>query len=344
MKYFYDTTREEIQNWVNSKSFPTYRASQILNWKAKGIDTFENMTNIPKDIKSALSKDYYADGAIVLKRMESVIDGTVKYIIKLKDENIIESVLMRYSYGNSVCISSQAGCKMQCSFCASAKMGFGRNLTSGEMLFQVLIASNDIGSRISNIVVMGIGEPLDNYDNLIKFLKDANDKEILGIGMRQISVSTCGLVDEMIKFTDEGLPITLSVSLHASNDEIRKKLMPVASIYSIDELLTTCRRHIAKTKRRITFEYIMIRDVNDLNVHAIELAEKLKGMICHVNLIPINEYDGCEYKRSMDSKIADFKKILEDQGINTTVRRELGTDLEAACGQLRRTIALGEIN
>ncbi|MHB8962518.1 MAG: 23S rRNA (adenine(2503)-C(2))-methyltransferase RlmN [Saccharofermentanales bacterium] len=344
MKYIYDADIPEISGWVISKGFPRYRAAQIMEWIPKGITSFDRMTNVSAEIRQALSEDFYADGVIIQQKIESAMDGTIKYILRLKDGNIIECVLMRYKHGNSICVSSQAGCKMRCSFCASTSAGFGRDLTHGEMIAQVLTVSADIGERISNIVVMGIGEPFDNYDNLVLFIKAANAPEISGIGMRHIAVSTCGLVDEMLKFTAEGFPVTLSISLHAPNDGIRRQLMPIASRYSMDQLLSACRQHIRISGRRITFEYILIAGVNDLPEHAAELAGRLRRMLCHVNLIPANEFEGCGYKQSSVRSVNLFKQILTDAGINATVRRELGSDISAACGQLRRNLIEGEPN
>lgn len=344
MKYLYDAGIDEINVWIQSKGLPHYRAAQILEWIPKGITSFDRMSNIPGDIRNSLAEDFYADGVMIHQKIESATDGTIKYILRLKDGNIIECVLMRYKHGNSICVSSQAGCKMKCSFCASSGAGFGRDLTHGEMIAQVLIVSADIGKRISNIVVMGIGEPFDNYDNLVLFIKAANNSEISGIGMRHIAVSTCGLVDEMLKFTAEGFPVTLSISLHAPNDEIRRKIMPIASKYGMDQLLSACRAHIRISGRRITFEYILIAGVNDLPEHAAELARKLRRMLCHVNLIPANEFEGCGYRQSSIHAVNTFKNILIDAGINATVRRELGSDISAACGQLRRNLIEGESN
>ncbi|MDD2394072.1 MAG: 23S rRNA (adenine(2503)-C(2))-methyltransferase RlmN [Eubacteriales bacterium] len=341
MIFFYDTDNDAIRGWVRDNGLPSYRADQIIKWKAHGIISFDEMRNIPVKIREMLAERFYANGAEIVGRTESESNGTVKYILKLKDGNIIECVLMRYSYGNSVCISSQAGCRMGCSFCASAGAGFGRDLTSGEMLIQVMTVIKDSGDKISNIVVMGIGEPFDNYDNLIMFIKEANDPDMLGIGMRRIAVSTCGLVPEMLKFTDEGLPVTLSVSLHAPNDVIRNKIMPISLRYGIDELLEACRNHTEKTGRRITFEYILLKGVNDRDEHACELASKLRGMLCHVNLIPANEFEQCGYEQSTAERVRRFRDILEEKGVNVTIRRELGADIKAACGQLRRNMVQG---
>ena len=342
MKYLYDASIAEIEDWVKAKEYPRFRVGQIFKWIARGIHSFDQMTDLSKEIRSSLSADYYVDGVAIEHKLVSQIDETIKYILRLKDNNVIECVLMRYHHGNSICISSQAGCRMGCRFCASTGAGFGRGLSSGEMLAQVAMVASDIGERISNIVIMGIGEPFDNYDQLILFLKAVNEPDGLGIGMRHISVSTCGLVDEMLKFTNEGFPVTLSISLHAPNDEIRKKLMPIANRYSMKEILDACRYHIRATSRRITFEYTLFSGVNDQVEHAKELARQLKGMLCHVNLIPANEFAGSEYKKSKKETISKFQEILMENGINATVRRELGTDIMAACGQLRRTVEEGE--
>ncbi len=342
-RYLYDVSYPEIEEWVKTKGYPKFRAKQIFQWISKGVTLFDQMSDLSKEIRSTLSEDFYIDGVVIEHKLVSAIDETIKYIIRLKDNNVIECVLMRYHHGNSICISSQAGCRMGCTFCASTGAGFGRNLSFGEMLAEVAIVSADIEDRISNIVIMGIGEPFDNYEQLILFLKAVNDPNIIGIGMRHISVSTCGLVDEMIKFTKEGLPVTLSISLHAPNDVIRKKIMPIANKYSMKELLDACRTHVRVTGRRITFEYTMFSGINDSPVHARELVKNLKGILCHVNLIPANEFEGSAFKKSSKEAIQEFKEILINNGMNATVRRELGTDILAACGQLRRTIEEGEI-
>jgi 23S rRNA (adenine2503-C2)-methyltransferase len=342
MKFLYDASLPEIEAWVLAKGYPKFRSGQIFQWISRGITSFDQMTDLSKEIRAALSADYYTDGVSTLHKLVSELDGTIKYIMRLKDGNIIECVLMRYHHGNSICISSQAGCRMGCLFCASTKAGFGRNLTSGEMLAQIAVVSADISERISNIVIMGIGEPLDNYEQLILFLKAVNEPDGLGVGMRHISVSTCGLVDEMLKFTKEGLPVTLSISLHAPNDDMRRKMMPIANRYPMKELLDACRNHVRATNRRITFEYALFGGVNDQPEHARELAGRLKGMLCHVNLIPANEFEGSLFKRSKKETIQKFQDILVEHGINATLRRELGTDILAACGQLRRTVEEGE--
>lgn len=342
MKYLYDASMTDIEEWGRQSGYPKFRAKQIFQWLSRGVTSFEQMSDLSKDIRAALALDFYIDGVSIEHKMVSAMDETIKYILRLKDNNLIECVLMRYHHGNSICISSQAGCRMGCAFCASTGAGFGRNLSSGEMLAQVAIVAADIADRISNIVVMGIGEPFDNYDALISFLKAVNDPEGIGIGMRHISVSTCGLVDEMLKFTNEGLPVTLSISLHAPNDDIRRTLMPIAKRYAMRDLINACRTHVRTTGRRITFEYALFSGVNDQPVHARELAKILGGMQCHVNLIPANEFEGSDYKRSGRETILRFQEILTEHGINATVRRELGTDILAACGQLRRTMEEGE--
>jgi len=336
LKYFYDLSIEEIKGWVEANNIPKFRAMQIYAWKAKGIYSFDEMSNISKDLREKLYRDFYVDGMIIDQKLVSKNDGTIKYVFKLSDKNTIEAVLMRYKHGNSICISSQSGCKMGCKFCASTGAGFSKNLSSGEMTAQVALVAKDIGERISNIVIMGIGEPLDNYKNVVSFIREINSPDCMGIGMRHISISTCGLVDDMLKFTEEGLPVTLSVSLHAPNDTIRKQIMPIANRYSMERLLDACKKHIKKTGRRVTFEYALLRGVNDSAANAKELSIKLKGMLCHVNLIPANEFDGSIYKKSDPNTVRNFLQVLLENNINATIRRELGSDIMAACGQLRR--------
>lgn len=343
MQYLYDMNRADWQAWVQAHRLPAYRADQIHQWVARGIRSPEEMTNLSRDLRNQLAESFIIDGLVLEDKFVSALDGTTKYVFRLPDGNVIESVLMHYHHGQSVCISSQAGCRMGCTFCASTGAGFGRSLSHGEMLAQVALIARDSGSRIGHVVIMGIGEPFDNYENLIRFLQAVNDPRGLGIGLRHISVSTCGLVPEMLKFTDEGLPVTLSVSLHAPNDEIRRQLMPIARRYSLPELLSACRRHTDKTGRRISFEYSLFSGLNDQPEHARELADRLRGMLCHVNLIPANEFDGGLYRQSSHQLIQNFQQILIRSGINATIRRELGTDIMAACGQLRRRLEACEI-
>lgn len=338
MRYAYDLNLPEWQAWAVSRQLPAYRAGQIYRWISRGVLSADEMTDLPLPLREQLAADYSFDSLRLEQKRVSAIDGTAKYVFRLSDGNTIESVLMHYHYGLSVCISSQAGCKMGCVFCASTGAGFGRSLSAGEMLGQVLLITRDCGSRIGHVVIMGIGEPLDNFDNLIAFLRLVNDSQGLNISMRHIAVSTCGLVPEMLKFTDEGFPVTLSVSLHAPNDRIRQQLMPIARRYGMDELLAACRRHTELTGRRISFEYSLISGVNDQPEHADELASRLRGMLCHVNLIPANEFAGGTFKQSSQAHVQSFQERLVRGGVNATIRRELGSDIMAACGQLRRNI------
>ncbi len=338
MTDLYDRTYDELAAWFTERGLPAYRAGQVFRWLARGVSDYAEMTDLPKDLRAALAAEFRVDGLFVERKLVSADDDTVKYVFRLHDGNVIESVLMKYRHGYSVCISSQAGCRMGCTFCASTLAGFGRDLSAGEMLGQVARIGADCGARISNVVVMGIGEPLDNYDELVRFLRLLNDARGLGVGLRHVSVSTCGVVPRMLDFTDEGLPVTLSVSLHAPNDAIRRQLMPVARSFPIEDLLEACRRHVERTGRRISFEYSMFQGVNDRPEHARELARRLRGLQCHVNLIPANEFAGGTYRRSRSEAVRAFQGILEAEGINATVRRELGTDIEAACGQLRRRL------
>ncbi len=338
MRLMIDQTVEDWKTYVAAQGWPAYRAGQIQQWLSRGIGSIAEMTNLPKNIREQLAADFLVDGLTVERKIVSALDQTTKYVFRLFDGNSVESVLMHYKYGYSVCISSQAGCKMGCTFCASTGAGFGRNLSHGEMLAQVSRIGREIGERIGHVVIMGIGEPMDNYDEVVAFLKAANDPQGMGISLRHISVSTCGLVPEMLKFTDEGLPVTLSVSLHAPNDTIRQSIMPIARTYSMDALLAACRRHIERSGRRISFEYSLFAGVNDQPEHARELARRLKGMLCHVNLIPANEFDGGAHRQSDRRQVEQFQQILHSAGINATIRRELGADINAACGQLRRTL------
>ncbi|AUG57352.1 MAG TPA: 23S rRNA (adenine(2503)-C(2))-methyltransferase RlmN [Ruminiclostridium sp.] len=329
---------DELEGFVLSLGEPKFRARQIFEWVNKGVKDIDSMTNLSKDLRENLKRNAYINNFEIVKKLISKIDGTRKYIFKLYDNDVIESVLMKYSYGFSVCISSQAGCRMGCSFCASTGAGFKRNLTAGEMLDQVLTIKNDIKERIGNIVIMGIGEPFDNYDNLIKFLRLVNHKDGLNIGFRYITVSTCGLVPQILKFSKENMPVTLSVSLHAPDDETRSKIMPVNNKYPLDKLVEACKIYTMITNRRITFEYSLINGINDSSGHAEKLVSLIKGMLCHVNLIPVNTVSNTGYKRSSRESIEMFKNILEKHGIKVTIRRGLGRDIDAACGQLRRNI------
>ena len=312
-----------------------YRYKQIYLWLVKGVYSFDEMLNVPKNIKAVLDEYCFITLPRIEKKLVSKIDGTVKYLFRLYDGEFIESVFMRYEHGNTLCISSQVGCRMGCSFCASTLMGLTRNLLPSEMTGQVIAAQKDTGEKVSNIVMMGIGEPLDNYDNVMKFLALVNDPDGLNIGHRHISLSTCGLCDKIRTLADEKKQITLSLSLHASDAETRRKLMPVAKKYDLDEVIDACRYYIEKTGRRISFEYAMIAGENDTHAHAERLAKLLSGMLCHVNLIPLNDVKERSYTKSSKRAIDDFVKILEKHRITATVRRKLGSDINASCGQLR---------
>jgi len=332
----------ELSEYLESLSvqsgvkFEKFRAKQIFTWLMKGVSDFSEMTNISAKQREALSESCYIALPRIHKKFVSKIDGTVKYLFELYDGEKIESVFMRYKHGNTVCISTQVGCRMGCSFCASTLAGLVRHLTPSEMLGQILAAQNDTGERVSNIVMMGIGEPLDNYDNSIKFLKLVNCPEGINIGYRHISLSTCGVVPGIYKLAGEDLPITLSVSLHAPTQEYRESIMPVARKWDITELIAACRDYIKTTGRRISFEYTMIDGINDTAECAHTLAKLLSGMLCHVNLIPLNDVKERNYKKSNIKTIEAFSSILERNGITATVRRRLGSDINASCGQLRR--------
>lgn len=316
--------------------FEKFRSKQIFSWLMKGVSDFSEMSNISAKQRQVLSDSCYIALPKIHQKFVSKHDGTVKYLFELYDGEYIESVFMRYKHGNTICISTQAGCRMGCSFCASTLAGLSRHLTPSEMLGQILAAEKDTGERISNIVMMGIGEPLDNYDNSIKFLRLVNDPDGINIGYRHISLSTCGVVPGIYKLAKENMPITLSVSLHAPTQSYRESIMPVARKWDIDELLGACRDYIAVTGRRISFEYAMIDGVNDSEECAKTLAGLLHGMLCHVNLIPLNDVKERSYKRSSSNTIENFVKTLERKGITATVRRRLGSDINASCGQLRR--------
>ncbi len=334
-------TYEEIEKDIVGIGLPKFRAKQIHRALFNRLITdFHEMSDISKVLADTLSERYKICTPKVIEKLVSKIDGTEKYLLLLEDGNIIETVLMRYEHGNSVCVSTQVGCKMGCAFCASTKNGFVRGLTPSEILAEIETVTREHKNdkepfRVSNIVLMGIGEPLDNFDNVVKFLHLVNDEKGLGIGYRHISLSTCGLVEGIMKLAKEELPITLSISLHAPNDKIRDEMMPVNKRHNIDELLETCKKYQAVTGRRISFEYALISGVNDSESHARELAGRLKGIMCHVNLIPVNAIKEKNFKKSTKNAIILFTNTLKNCKINATVRRKLGSDIEAACGQLR---------
>lgn len=331
-------TLEELKSELRALGEKNFRAKQIFNWLHKQyVSSFNEMTNISKALREKLEKSYSLSRLNIVQKLVSKEDGTTKYLFDLGDNIYIESVLMKYEYGNSVCISSQAGCRMGCKFCASTIDGLDRNLLAGEMAEQIYEIQRDIGERISNIVIMGSGEPLDNYDNLLKFLSIINNKEGLEIGQRHITVSTCGLVDKIYELAEKKLQITLAISLHAPNDEIRQKTMPISKVYSIDKLIKAAKYYANTTKRRVTYEYSLISGVNDSSENAIELASRLKGSMCHINLIPVNDVKENNFIRSSEKNIKNFAELLQSNGIETTIRRRLGSDINAACGQLRKS-------
>jgi 23S rRNA (adenine2503-C2)-methyltransferase len=330
-------TIEELEDLLISLQQPKFRAKQIFDWlHVKKVLSFTEMTNLPKALIEVLEQRCYITKLTIKRKLVSAIDGTTKYLFKLPDSEFVESVIMKYKHGNSICISTQVGCKMGCAFCASTKAGFVRNLTPSEILEQIYQASKDIGERISNVVLMGIGEPLDNYDNVVRFLHLLSHEKGHNLSLRHVSLSTCGVVDKIYELAKLKLGLTLSISLHAPNDQIRSQTMPINKRYPISELLQACRFYTEQTGRRISFEYALIRGVNDSEACANQLASLLKGMLCHVNLIPVNEIRETNFKTAYPKNVVNFQKWLESKGINTTIRRTLGADINAACGQLRR--------
>lgn len=326
----------ELTEKTVSMGLPKYRAGQIYSWlNEKGAVSFDDMTNIGKQLRKTLDDEFYICNCKIDTKLVSQKDDTVKYLFDLSDGEYVESVVMKYKYGYTICISTQLGCKMGCSFCASAIGGFKRHLRPSEMLSEVITAQNDLGIRISHIVLMGTGEPLDNYDNVMKFLSLVTDENGLNISMRHISLSTCGIVPRIYDLAEKRLGLTLSVSLHAPNDSIRSRSMPVNLKWNIEELLKACRYYTEVTSRRISFEYAMISGFNDSDECARELSSRLRGMLCHVNLIPVNNVRENNYVRSDRERLRSFSEILQKNGINVTVRRTLGSDINASCGQLR---------
>lgn len=336
MNNLLDYNLEELQSWMKENGESAFRAKQVFSWIYNEVLNFDGMKNIPNNLKEKLKENFYIGIPEIEKVYESSIDGTKKMLLKFKDGNIIESVIMKYKHGNSICISTQVGCRMGCKFCASTIGGRVRNLTAGEILSQVIVGQKVCGDRISNIVLMGSGEPLDNFENVIKFLQLVNADYGLNIGQRHITLSTCGIVPKIIELADMEMSITLAISLHAFSDEKRKEIMPIANKYSISEILDACRYYIEKTGRRITFEYSLVSGINDSKEDAKSLSKILKGILCHVNLIPVNEIKENTLKRPSKKSIDDFEEVLKSNGIEVTVRREMGADINAACGQLRK--------
>lgn len=326
---------DELEDLMKELNEPKFRAAQLFSWLQSGVDSFDEMTNIPSKLRVKLQEGYYIVTANIKKRLESTIDDTVKYLYELHDGELVESVLMKYNHGYSICVSTQVGCRMGCSFCASGLNGLKRSLTASEIIAQITSTQRDRGIRISNVVLMGMGEPMDNLTNVIRFLKLVSHEKGLNIGLRHISVSTSGVVTGIYRLMEEKFPITLSISLHAPNDEIRTSMMPVNKKWNVDALIKACKDYISATGRRISFEYAVVSGVNDSDDNARELAKLLRGMLCHLNLIPVNPVKENSYKKPDRTKIEHFCNLMNSLGINTTIRRTLGSDIDASCGQLR---------
>ena len=326
----------EIEQELEALGEPRYRAGQIFTWLHRGVRDFDEMSNLSKELREKLKDRFFLYRPRVLKKQVSQIDGTIKYLWELSDGNAVETVVMQYKHGNTVCVSSQVGCRQGCAFCASTIGGLVRSLEPSEILDEVLFSQLDSGMRISNIVLMGIGEPLDNFDHVMRFLDLVNHPKGMNIGMRHISLSTCGLIERFDDLADRDLQLTLSVSLHAPDDETRSRLMPANRGRGVASLMEACRRYYERTGRRISFEYAMIDGVNDTEYHARLLAEEAKSISAHVNLIPLNHVEERQFKPSTSGHMKAFVKILEEQGVNVTIRRRLGSDVDASCGQLRR--------
>jgi len=327
---------EEISAWMKENGESAFRAKQVFSWIYNNVWEFENMKNLPKALINKLKENFYIGIPEIVAEYNSTTDETKKILFAFQDKNIIESVIMKYNYGNTICISTQVGCRMGCKFCASTLEGRVRNLTAGEILSEVIVAQKVLGERISNIVLMGSGEPLDNYENVTKFLDLVNAEYGLNIGQRHITLSTCGLVPKIYDLANKGYSITLAISLHAFNDEKRREIMPIAKKYSIKEILEACDYYFEKTGRRISFEYSLVSGINDGKEDALSLSKLLKGRQCHINLIPVNEIKENTLKRPSKKTIEEFEKIVSNHGLDVTVRKEMGNDINAACGQLRR--------
>lgn len=327
---------QELAEEINALGLPKFRTDQIYSWLfEKGVRDFSEMSNLSKDLRQALDERFVIRNCTIDTKLCSKLDETVKYLFELGKGEFVECVVMKYKYGHSICVSTQLGCKMGCKFCASAIGGFKRHLTASEILSEIYTAQSDLGIKISHIVLMGTGEPLDNYDNVMRFLELVTDEKGLNISMRHISLSTCGVVPRIYELAEKKLGLTLSISLHAPNDKIRSQTMPVNSKWNIEELLTACRYYTKVTSRRISFEYAMIDSFNDSVECAEELASRLSGMLCHINLIPVNNVRENNYERSNEKNIKRFISVLERHGLTVTVRRTLGSDINASCGQLR---------
>lgn len=332
---------EELKEELSGMKLPAFRAKQIFSWLHRGA-RFDEMSNLPKALREELKEKYVDQGVIILEKKVSKLDGTVKLLYALQDGNCVEGVVMHYHHGDTLCLSTQVGCRMGCAFCASTLNGCVRDLTAAEMLAQVHCANSMENVKVGNIVLMGSGEPLDNYDNVVRFLRLVSHDDGLNIGLRHISLSTCGLVPQMKRFASEGLPVTLSLSLHAPNDAIRRKLMPVANAYKMDDVLLACREYIEKTGRRVIFEYALVDEINSKPEHAAELASRLRGMQCHVNVIPLNTVEEKALRGVDEKTISRFMEELDKRHISVTRRREMGDDIDGACGQLRRRYLEGK--
>ena len=330
-----DYSCDDLKVLAKELGQPEFRGKQIYEWIYRGADSFEDMSNLPKSFRESLSQKATVNSVKICEKYVSDIDETRKYLLELSDGNFIESVLMKYEYGYTICVSSQVGCKMGCKFCASTLNGWVRNLTPGEILGQIMCVQKDLGQRISNIVMMGIGEPLDNFDNVLKFIELVNAPGGLNIGQRHISISTCGLADKIRELAERKLQITLLISLHAPDDERRSRIMPINNKYSIPQLMDACDFYIQQTGRRISFEYTLISGVNDNLAEADKLADLVRGKLCHVNLIPVNKVKETGFDKSSRQSVEKFRERLEKRGISATVMREMGSDINAACGQLR---------
>lgn len=332
-------TLEELTSEIVALGQPKFKAKQIYRWLHKAfVDDFSQMSDISLELRRILDDNFVIFKCAIEKKLISEYDGTIKYLFRLHDGEFIESVLMKYKYGYTVCVSSQVGCRMGCTFCASTLSGVVRSLNTSEILSQVYAISRDNSIRVSHVVMMGMGEPFDNYDNVLKFLKMITDENGVNISMRHISVSTCGIIPMIYKIMEENMQFTLSISLHAPNNDLRTSMMPVNKKYPVEELIEACRKYTLNTSRRISFEYSLVYGVNDTKECAEELAKLLKGMLCHINLIPVNEVDETGCKKSSPERVKRFADILSSKGFAVTVRRELGADINAACGQLRRSV------
>lgn len=333
-----DMSLDEMRRWVAQLGQPAYRGQQIFRWIYEGVDDIDAMSDLPSAFRQKLKESCFIGRLSIYKKQISMDGDTTKYLFLLKDGNIIESVLMRYKYGNTACVSSQVGCRMGCSFCASTMNGVKRDLSKGEMIDQILQMQLDIGQRISHMVLMGSGEPLDNYQQSVAFMRLLHEPQGLNMSFRNMTLSTCGIVPRIYDLAQEHIPVTLAVSLHAPSDDLRQQLMPIARVYSVAEIIEACRYYASVTGRRVTFEYIMLKDLNDKPEHARMLADILEDMLCHVNLISFNEVEGRSFAASDDVSIERFYNILTARNIPASIRRRLGADIDAACGQLRRRV------